>query len=284
MNNKEIIEALNQLDLTVYPYDKVKSLVSRFSPKILRVHIPAGELIERIRPGVGFCKREDVTYRPADQNKRPQRATLPDKTAFYGTLCHIAEPIPSMRAIALFEASTLCRGEKNVNGREQYTLSRWRTNDVLRLAVFAHESVFPNASNTLLAQSKVELARNKTFIDGPLCFDEYVRYVTEQFAKTVETGHNYEYIISATVADMLMYASGMDGVMYPSVPSNGQYGMNVALREDVADNKLVLEDVNEMEYEQLNGKGTLRFIRSSVPVDRDLHGYLIWKYVTYVKS
>lgn len=284
MSNKEIIEALNRLDLSSYPYDEVKSLVCRFSPKILRVHIPAGDLIERMRPGVGFSERKDVTYRPADQNKLPQRATLPGKTAFYGTHCHYYEPLPSMRAIALFEASKLLKGDKNINGIEQYTLSRWRTSDELHLAIFAHESVFPEVSNMLLAQAKAELARQKSFLDEPLGFDDYVRFVTEQFARPVESGHNYEYIITATIAEKLMYATGVDGVMYPSVPSGGQYGMNVALREDVADNKLVLVDVNEMEYKQLNGERSLRFIQSSVPLTKDLHGYLSWKYKPYVKS
>lgn len=282
MNNKEIIAALNKLDLSSYHYDAVKELVSQFQPKILRITIPAGAFIERIRPGVGFYERKDVTYRPSNQNTKPQRATLPGKTAFYGTICHIDEPLSNMRAIALFEASKLCKGDKNVNGTEQYTLSRWRANDELKLAVFAHESVYPDAvNNKLLAAAKEELVSKKTFLDEVFCFDEYIKYVTQEFAKPVYPLNDYDYIVSATIAEMLMYASRLDGVLYPSVPSKGMYGMNVALREDIADTKLILEDVREMEYIQNNGKGSLKFISSSVVKTIDDHGYKTWEYIPY---
>lgn len=276
MDNIEIINALNLIDLSSYPYNVVNTLVSQFHPKMLRVTISPGQVIERMRPDIGVFERKDVSYRPAEQNVKPQRATLPLKTAFYGTLCHEEESLGNMRYIALLEASQLYKIGITTNGTEYYTLSRWITNQPLKLAVCVHESVFNGNNNKLLVMSKHEWLKGKSFLDNPLQFDEYSSFVTQQFAKPVT--YDYEYIISATIAEKLMYASNVDGVMYPSVQAAGEYGMNVAIRPDVADEKLVLTDIHEMKYEQEAGIGNLRFSKKGMAVEMDSHGIKRWKY------
>ena len=139
MTNVDVIKALKSLDLSKYPYHEVKELVSMFAPKILGVWIPKGQLIERIRPDAGVFERKEVSYRPAEYNTKPQRATLPVQAA-------------------------------------------------------------------------------------------------------------------------------------------GDYGMNVAIRPDVVNSKLMLTDVSEMEYVQENGKGNLRFTRHGIPVDMDERGLKRWRY------
>jgi len=278
MENVEIINVLTSIDLSTYPYNEVKELISQFHPKILRVTIGPGQIIERMRPDIGVFERKDVSYKPAEQNVKPQRATLPGRTAFYGSICHEEESLINMRYIALLESSKLYRQGVTANGTEDYTLSRWVTNRPLRLAVFVHESVYDGVrDNKLLEMSRHEWQNGKTFLDNPLQFDEYSRYVTQQFAKLVE--NDYEYIISATIAEMLMYASRVDGVMYPPVQAAGEHGMNVAIRPDVADEKLVLTDVREMKYVQEAGKGNLRFTRIGKAVEMDVHGMRRWEYI-----
>lgn len=279
MNNKEIVSELSTIDLSTYPYDDVLSLVSQFQPKTLRLTISEGAIIERIRPDVNVYERKDVSYRPADKNEKPQRATLPYQTAFYGTMCHENDPLYNNRFMALLESSELLKKGVDAEGVEQYTLSRWVTNKPLKLAVFVHDSIYPDVKNNrLLSMAKEAFLKYRTSIDEPLQFDVYEKFVTEQFAKPVESPNDYEYIISATIAKMLMYASRLDGVMYPSVPSLGQYGMNVALRPDVADDKLMLTDVNELEYIQKDGEGSFTFLKRSIPTDMDDRGYKKWMY------
>lgn len=282
MTNKEIIKALDELDLSSYPYDEVKRLVCLFQPKVLRLTITTGAIIERIRPDVNVYERKDVSYRPADKNVKPQRATLPKKTAFYGTICHESDPLYNNRYMALLEASELLKAGKDAEGTEQYTLSRWFTNDPIRLAVFVHDTVYPDVyNNVLLDMAKREFERSrKSFVDA-IQFDDYEKYVTEQFAKPVVPPHDYEYIISATIADLLMHANQLDGVMYPSVPSLGEFGMNVALRKDVADDKMVLQEVNELEYKQKGGEGRFSFIKKAIPDEMDNHGLKKWHYMNY---
>ena len=277
MENKEIINALNALDLSSYPYDEVKLLVGKFAPKNLRIWIPKGHRIERIRPDANVFEREGISYRPAIYNTKPQRASLPGKTAFYGTLCHLADSTLNTRYISLVEVSSLYRKGPQENGRETYTWSRWVVTDDIHLVVIVDDNVFASVQhNPLLEMARQEWQKSKTFIDGALQYEEYNAYVVSQFSKLVT--NDYEYIVSATVAEKLMYASKADGVMYPSVQAGGDYGMNVALRPDVADNKLKLTDVSEMEYVRENGKGNLRFTKHGIPVDMDVHGIKRWKY------
>lgn len=280
MSNTEIIRALNSINLTDYPYQEVMDLVKQFHPKLLRITISKGCRIERIRPDINVYERKDVTYRPADQNTRPQRATLPRESAFYGTLCHEEESPINNRYIALLEASKLIKEGIEASGEEDYTLSQWVTAQDIRLADFVHGSVFQEVNNNkLLDMSKHEWENGKSFVDDVFQFEEYGQFVTSQFAKQVK--NDYEYIISASIAEMLMYATKLDGVMYPSVQAQGQYGMNIALRPDVADRILLLQDVREMKYIQHNGKGDLSFTKKAIPLEMDEHGMKRWRYKDY---
>lgn len=277
MNNVEVIEALGRLDLSTYPYNEVKTLVSKFAPKFLGIWIPKGHRIERIRPDANVFERKGMSYRPATDNTKPQRATLLGKTAFYGTLGHVEDSTVNTRYVSLLEASKLYRKGPQENGRETYTWSRWVLTEDIHLAVIVDETTFSGAThNPILEQARQAWEKSKSFIDGVLQSNEYNSFVAAQFAKMVS--YDYEYIISATIAEMIMYASKADGVMYPPVQAAGDYGMNVALRPDVADNKLLLSDVSEMEYMQENGKGSLRFTKHSIPVEMDSNGIKRWKY------
>lgn len=277
MNNIDAINTLNSLDLSTYPYDEVKRLVCQFAPKFLGIWIPKGHRIERIRPDADVFERRGMSYRPAEYNTKPQRATLPGKTAFYGTLSHFEDSTVNTRYVSLLEASKLYRKGPQENGKETYTWSRWVVTEDVHLAVVVDEKVFSGAThNPILEQARLEWEKGKTFIDGVMQSNEYNSFVVTQFAKLVN--HDYDYIISATIAEMLMYASRADGVMYPPVQAAGDYGMNVAIRPDVADSKLKLTDVSEMEYVQENGKGNLKFTKHGIPVDMDVYGIKRWKY------
>ena len=277
MTNVDVIKALRSLDLSSYPYDEVKTLVSKFAPKILGIWIPKGQLIERIRPDTDVFERKGVSYRPAEHNTKPQRATLPGKTAFYGTLSHMVEPTWNTRYVSLLEASKLYRKGPQENGGETYTWSRWMVADKIHLGVVVDETVFASAThNPLLQMARQEWIKGKAFTDGAMQSDEYNTFVVSQFSKMVS--NDYEYIVSATIAEMMMDASKFDGVIYPPVQAAGDYGMNVAIRPDVVNSKLMLTDVSEMEYVQEKGKGNLRFTRHGIPVDMDERGLKRWRY------
>ncbi len=173
MSNVEIIKALNSIDLSVYPYGEVKSLVSSFAPKFLGIWIPRGHRIERIRPDANVFERKGMSYRPATDNTKPQRATLPGKTAFYGTLGHFEDSTVNTRYVSLLEASKLYRKGPQENGRETYTWSRWVVMEDMHLAVVVDETIFSGAShNPILEQARQEWEKRKSFIDEVMQFKE----------------------------------------------------------------------------------------------------------------
>ena len=103
---------------------------------------------------------------------------MPYQTAFYGTMCHEKDPLYNNRFTALLESSKLLKKGVNAEGVEQYTLSRWITNRPLKLAVFVHDSIYPDVKNNrLLSMAKEAFLKHRTFIDEPLQFDVYEKFV-----------------------------------------------------------------------------------------------------------
>ena len=63
--------------------------------------------------------------------------------------------------------------------------------------------------------------------------DELLAFLASEFSNKVEKGNNYDYMISAIFTE-LVTKNGADGVLYPSVQSDG-YGLCVALHPRVMD-------------------------------------------------
>lgn len=128
-------------------------------------------------------------------------------------------------------------------GIERFTISNWITTKTLRFATIVDDKVFEDISNnTLLQVAKRKYDEFKILPE----YDEYARFVAAEFSKPVEK--DYEYLISAAIANAYVHQSNFDGVMYPSVRIGGQAGMNIALKPDVADSSLALQNVGELVY------------------------------------
>ena len=108
--------------------------------------------------------------------------------------------------------------------------------------------------------------------------DLYKDFVVDQFSMAVDDSQRYKYIIPATIADYMMYASGLDGVVYPSVKADGHAGMNIALKKECVDEALILLNVEELEYAQDSGVASVRIIKREPMIiyEEDAHGLLKW--------
>lgn len=280
MTNDEIIRKLSSLDLSTYPYDEVKELVSKFGPMFVRMEMKGSPLIERLRPGVGYTKRKDVTYKDGSPTDYPNRATLPGRSIFYGTIAHHKENPLNRRYIAVCESSSLLKKGKNVSDREPYTLSMWGIKRNLSVGFIVNDKAFENRNNQLLQDAKEYYNRNRSFIEGPLQMDIYKDFVVEQFSMPVADDQRYKYIIPATIADMMMYESGLDGIVYPSVKADGEAGLNIALKKECVDDALVLLNVEELEYIQNNGVASLDITKGKpLSITKcDGNGLVEWKW------
>lgn len=274
--NRDIISQLKKLDLSTYPIEQVKALVNQFQPKMLNITISGPLFIERLRPGSGYTKREEVTYKTGSINDHFNRATIPGQTVFYGTVCHEDEPEQNRRFIALCESSRLAKTNPPESGREEFTLSKWCLKRDIHLGVIVNDKIFEGKSNVLLNDAKNAYKHHFTFVDAPLGLTEYCDFVTEEFSKPVS--QDYEYMISAIIAERMMNASGLDGIIYPSVRTKGVGGMNVALKKSCVDEALVLEQVAVMEYVQNEDDGHSKIISHATSTVTDGAGMKEWKW------
>lgn len=244
MTTAEVIQKLREIDLSLYPFNEVRSLVQEFHAiKVIRITIEPGAIISRIRKGNGYNSRKDLSYPPVEACRSCQRANLPNSTMFYGTIADSESPMVDNRVIAISECSSLAREGEKSKGIERFTISNWCTTKTLRLATIVDDKLFDDIrNNTLLQVAKSKYDEFKILLE----YEEYARFVAAEFSKPVE--NDYEYLISAAIADAYVHQSNFDGVMYPSVRIGGQAGMNIALRPDVADSSLTLQNVGELVY------------------------------------
>ena len=255
MNTKEIIEKLKGLDLSTYPFNEIQTLIGEFDGlKVVRLPLEPNTLITRLRRGRGYFERKDVGYPPRKFCNKCQRATLPGQTMFYGTLSDSNLASVDNRAIALSECFTLTKQGKESKGIEHFTVSNWVVVKDIRVVAIVDDVTFESVSNNELLQSLKKIYCDlKTEPD----FDEYARFVAEEFSKVVE--NEYDYLISAAIADAYVNRVKFDGIAYPSVRMGGQAGMNLALKADIADERLMLYRTAEMTLYK-NGEKSLAVI------------------------
>lgn len=280
MTNVEIIESLKNIDLTTYPYKEVRSLVSQFAPMFVRMTIGGQLFIERLRPDVSLTQRRDVSYKSGDIKDLPNRASLPGRSVFYGTIAHHKENPNNRRYVALCESSDLLRAGNSVRDKESFTLSIWGVKRPLKVGFIVNDKAFENRNNLILQDAKEYYNAHRSFIEEPLGMDLYKDFVVEQFSMRVENSERYKYIIAATIADYMMYASGLDGVVYPSVKADGHAGMNIALKKECVDDALVLLNVEELEFVNDFGKSSLHIIKNAPRLIKaqDEYGLLKWEW------
>lgn len=251
MTTSEVIRKLRNLDLSTYPFDEVQSLILQFnSIKVISITIQPGAIVTRIRKGTGIKSQKEMSYPPVEICNSCQRANLPRHSMFYGTISDSGTPTVDNRVIAVSECSSLARMGKISKGVERFTISNWLTVKPLQLATIVDDKVFEDIhDNKLLQLAKQKFEEFKLLPE----FDEYARFVADEFSKPVN--NDYEYLISAAIADAYVHQTNFDGIIYPSVRIGGQAGMNIALKPEIADSSLLLHNVGELVYYKNGERG-----------------------------
>lgn len=244
MKTSEVIKKLQSLDLSKYPLNDIISLIHNFENiKIIRLTISPGAIITRLRKGWGYMERAELSYPPVKNCTVCQRATLPNQTMFYGTISDSDTPTIDNRAIGLSECSTLARKGKISKGIEYFTVSTWCLTKAIQVVAIVDDVAFENVrNNRMLDLAKTKFEECKLQPD----FEEYARFVATEFSKPVD--YDYDYLISAAIADAYINDVRFDGIAYPSVRIGGQAGMNIALAPKVADESLMLVRTAELTY------------------------------------
>lgn len=240
-----IISELKSLDLSSYPIDKVRGLLSELKQRgLLITELNPGYVIYRMRQGFNYRTKEDISYNLEQNCTKCQRASLRGETVFYGIIVkNNNEQTSSAEYVGMCECSNLLWEENVEKSTEMITCGRWSVKKTLRLVSMVHPNVFPSVDNPLLNQIKKDYNKH-SFNEG---FNIIQEYICNEFSKPVDRKDDYNYLISALFTKRMITEYGFDGVLYPSQRAEGKVGLNVALSKTVVDNfKIELEKIYEL--------------------------------------
>ncbi len=239
-NDREVIQKIRSIDLNNdFETKNIRDLLFQLKTvPVIMCNLDSGNIIVRCRRGSGYTKREDMSYKPSSFCQSYQRATLPGQTAFYGILSADEKYLEDAMIVGIGECSRLSSVE---SGREDMSFSLWRVKESIEVAYIVSANSYLSSNNSLLETIR-NIYREKfsNNIEASFVAD----FIVGEFSKIVRGGNDNEYKISATWADMFLNEIRLcDAIGYPSVPLVGQAGLNLAIRPDVADSKLVLEKI-----------------------------------------
>lgn len=238
-----IINNIKSLNLSQYPHSEILTEIKKAGIiGHVAVQLHSGYPIFRARPnydGERFYSKCQLTYKPSHLNKTCQRASLPGKSMFYGSILpeNILEgDLNNVRVAPTFEAVPWLR-DKTTKGYGKITFTKWVVTNTLNLIAIVQHENFQNKNSyirELMDKYDEFLAKNVERKNDSMIF---CNFLANEFAKEVKS-KDYEYLITATFTKFLI-DQGFDGVIYPSVKLEGA-GLNIAITPKAADMKLQL--------------------------------------------
>jgi len=250
------IDSLQHLDLCQHPIeeltDRVRTLLE--SQELQCLEFPAGLLVYRgiVReklPG----KLADVSYPPAHKVRTDQRANRAGQAMFYGS----ATWHPPF-----FEAG--------VQPGDQIVISRWQTQQPLRLISFGYADHCADDPH-----SDREKALHDALVWLPAPKRQLAAFLTHVFTKTVHDDNQHHYRLSIAVAEACQLGTAFDGLLYPSaaMPSLAH---NLALHPSYVDaGKLTLQYVEHLRVHEV-GTEALNVCSLDFAREVDPNGQLQW--------
>lgn len=256
MDKQTIINRLEALDLSQYPYFEIRELIREFGKVgfiIFTLH--PGKTITRARCDGNLKTVSDLSYKPQQYNKQCQRASTPMRTMFYGCIVPEEQNIIDTRFISACESSSLIREGVETSGEQTITFGKWEVIEDIHLLVVIHKDYFHDADNSLLGELKIAYEDFlMKYPDAAKNIDISAKYFAKEFSKKNEDGFDYNYLISAIFTEVVTTDHAFDGVMYPSVQTGGQLGFNVAITPDAVDKKMKLVVAYETQIKKIGEK------------------------------
>ena len=252
-----IIKDLKNLDLSKYPEQEIKDLISEtgvIGHMGFTLHPNKSIFRARLNENdESFYSKCQLTYKPQHFNNTFQRASTPNKTMFYGSILPeitAKGDLGNTRVVPTYEAIPWLR-DKTTKGVRKATFTRWIvTQDIKLIAILQHGNYYDKSSYTKQLMDDyngfLELypeQKEKT--------KKLMSYLSEEYAKD-QIKNDYDYLISAVFSEILI-DQGIDGVLYPSVRLGGA-GFNVALTPQASDLKIGLAVVMECNIYKLYDK------------------------------
>lgn len=240
METAKIINRLKELDLSTFPNKETESLLKQlFSVPIpiITTDYAYPKEFERAVNNTNdepiFNSKNRISYKPAQCNDTFQRASTPKTTMFYASVILEKdlsdEEIKYARITGAYETVDLLR--EDINGERIVTFGKWQAQGLISVTTIFDPNIDYkiNYINTVRDFCKEQKLSEKEIFQR----DEVLIFLAGEFSKKITKGENYNYLISAIVTQLIVNHNS-DGVLYPSVQSDG-YGLCVALHPRVMD-------------------------------------------------
>jgi len=246
-----VIKELKELDLKSATQTHVEFILSKIRKLPFFKHIiPSDSFFTRARQlneGENFSTNEDLRYLPQWKNGKFQRASTPNGTMFYGVFIpneNINTESDKPRAIVACEAVDFMRNPKPQESAEATLVyGKWRTLKECKLAVIL--SLDESQNNNPYSKQTSQVYRN--WIESK--HQDYIEqtkllidYFTKEYSKFVPEDEHFNYKISGIFSEIIIRNNYVDGIIYPSVKTDGK-GLCVAIKPDFVNENMILEKV-----------------------------------------
>lgn len=268
----EILTELKALDRTQYPVERARELIielGRFNLMIYTMN--PGKKLTRARNGKGYTLSKEISYPPTPP-KKCGRANLRNVSMFYGCVVHEKAKFEETRQVTCMEVTNLFNSmdERRI-GTEHFTFGRWAVTKPINLVAIVQSDRF-NIVNPLLSDMNTEFQRQIAANPDNLSeVSEMANFFAAEFSNenlNVNNNSDFDYLLTATFADIVINEFGYDGVLYPSVRGLGGNGLNVVIKEDTARDNLTLECVGECTFYARQKKYYLDFDRCGIAYNK----------------
>lgn len=239
---KEIELIKNMIDKCQFDSDVLFSILESFGEDIALIPLLLLEHQKIVRSRINdkkdlFYEVSDLSYPPSHCVIRTDRASLKGHPMFYASVfTSEAEKTGALpRIVSAMETLNILK-EVHTNQQCIFTQSLWQVKE--NVHVFA----FPVSEKYKRACSELGMFR-----DGweNFCKDYYTKDSIEFFSfigdLMATPGSPSIYQVTATCVDYIIRKFDFEGIVYPSVPTEGE-GLNVCLTPKVVDEKICFED------------------------------------------
>lgn len=174
----------------------------------------------------------ELSYPPAEY-ARTDRASLAGKPMFYASAftknANKTHAYP--RIVSALETMTLLRS-KGATGVKCMTQSLWNVNDNIHMFAFPFSEKYKRACEEIgMLKSGWETMLRESYSKESI---EFFTYIGDLMAE-INTSCLYD--VTATCVDYILTHFKFEGVLYPSVPLEGE-GINICLKTNVVDDKI----------------------------------------------
>lgn len=228
------------LEKNSFNKDLLLSVLNSFNDDVavIPVLLLKKQKVLRTRPNEDnfFSYIHELSYPPIS-SARTDRASLVGKPMFYASAFtkNASKTHAYPRIVSALETITLLRS-KGATGVKCMTQSVWNVNDNIHLFAFPFSEKYKRACKEIgMLKARWKTLRRESYSKESI---EFFTYIGDLMA---ETNTSCLYDVTATCVDYILTHFNFEGVLYPSVPLEGE-GLNICLKPNVVDKKLTFAD------------------------------------------